>query len=90
MLYYWAIIAVLLVWGIARAIRWWNLPEVAEARTKRVIERQRQRSERLKIRRREKWIRLFQRQHKIGLRSKVEYAAARARVLNGDYDNQEI
>jgi hypothetical protein len=41
----------LLAWGIRGAIRWWNLPAVAAARASRAIERQRQRTERLKIRR---------------------------------------
>ena len=39
------------VWGIARIVRWWNLPAVSEARAARAVERQRQRTERLKIRR---------------------------------------
>ena len=55
MMYFWAVVAVLIIWGIARAIRWWNLPAVAEARSKRAIERQKQRTERLKIRRRMFW-----------------------------------
>jgi hypothetical protein len=41
----------LLAWGIRGAIRWWNLPQVAAARASRAIERQRQRTERLRIRR---------------------------------------
>ena len=39
------------VWGIARIVRWWKLPEVSAARASRAIERQKQRTERLKIRR---------------------------------------
>ena len=41
MLYFWAIIAVLLVWGVRGIVRWYNLPEVAKARTDRVKFRRR-------------------------------------------------
>jgi hypothetical protein len=35
MAYVWAGIAILIIWGIARIVRWWNLPEVAKARAAR-------------------------------------------------------
>lgn len=41
----------LVLFGVAKIIRNYNLPEVAKARASRAIERQRQRTERLKIRR---------------------------------------
>lgn len=51
MSYFWAIIAVCIIFGIGFAIRAWNLPEVAKARSERAIEWQKQRTERLRIRR---------------------------------------
>jgi hypothetical protein len=51
MIYVWAGIVIVVLFLVGRIIRWWNLPEVAAARTKRVEERQRQRTERLRIRR---------------------------------------
>ncbi len=51
MIYVWAGIVILALFLIGRIIRWWNLPAVAAARTKRVEERQKQRTERVRIRR---------------------------------------
>jgi hypothetical protein len=31
-----AVLIILIIWGIARIVRWWNLPEVAAARTERI------------------------------------------------------
>ncbi len=54
MVYFWAVIAVLLVWGVARAIRWYHLPEVVEWRAKRAMKWQEERTKRV-IARRRKW-----------------------------------
>jgi hypothetical protein len=41
----------LIVLGIGRVVRWWNLPSVVQARASRAIERQKQRTERVRLRR---------------------------------------
>lgn len=51
MAYVYAGIAILVLFLIGRIIRWWNLPEVAKARTERVKARQEQRTRRVMIRR---------------------------------------
>lgn len=61
MLYVWIAIAIVVLFLIGRIIRWWNLPKVAEARTKRIKTRQENLTERARIRResarirRERW-----------------------------------
>jgi hypothetical protein len=54
MIYVWAGIVILVLFFIWQIIRWWNLPEVVEARAKRVKARQEGRTERVRIRR-ERW-----------------------------------
>jgi hypothetical protein len=51
MAYVWAGIAILIIWGIARIVRWWNLPAVAEARAEKVKVRQIERTKRVLARR---------------------------------------
>jgi len=45
MMYFWAIVAVAIIWGIRGIVRWWNLPAVVEARAKRVEARRKWRAE---------------------------------------------
>lgn len=49
--YIWAAIAIAIIWGIRGIIRWYNLPKVAEARAKKVLARQTERTKRVLIRR---------------------------------------
>lgn len=51
MLYVWIGVAIVILFLIGRIIRWYNLPKVAEARARRVEVRQKERTERIRIRR---------------------------------------
>lgn len=47
--YVWAALAVVALLAIGKIVRWWNLPAVAEARAARAQERQKQLTERAKL-----------------------------------------
>lgn len=51
MIYVWAAILIVVLLLVYLIVRWWNLPAVVEARAKRVEARQKNRTERLRIRR---------------------------------------